>query len=85
MAKATEDLGRLAITKFVKRAIESEAAATRDSEQEIVRKVLDAWARERHQAFRVYAKSLRADGLQLELDGIETGDDGEISVGRRPR
>lgn len=82
MAKATEDLGRLAVTKFVKRAIESEAAATRDSEQEIVRRVLDAWAKECHQAFRVYAKSLRADGLQLELDGIEPEDDG-LTSGRR--
>lgn len=82
MSKATEDLGRLAVTKFVKRAIESEASATRDTEQEIVRRVLDAWAKERHQAFRVYAKSLRADGLQLELDGIGTEDDG-LTSGRR--
>lgn len=76
MSKATEDLGRLAVTKFVKRAIESEAAATRESEQEIARRILDAWAKQRHQAFRVYAKSLRADGLQLELDGIEPEEDG---------
>lgn len=80
--KATEDLGRLFVSRFVKRAIESEKAGSGESEQDVVRKVLDEFAKRRHRAFKVYAKSLRADGLQMELDGIETEDHGELS-GRR--
>jgi hypothetical protein len=82
VSKVTEDLGRLAVTPFVKRVIEAEKAATGESEQEIVRRVVDGWARGRHRAFKVYARALKADGLQMELDGIETGDDVEPS-GRR--
>lgn len=81
--KATEDLGRLMVTKFIKRAIESEKAATKDSEQEIVRQILDGWARGRHRAYKVYARSLKADGLQMELDGIEMEDDVSPSGRRR--
>lgn len=83
MSKATEDLGRLAVSRFVKRAIESEAAGSGDSEQEVVRQVLDRWARGRHRAFKVYARALRADGMQMELDGIEPEDDGASRSGRR--
>lgn len=83
MSKATEDLGRLLVTRSIKRAIESEKAGTGDSEQVIVRRVLDAWAKQRHRAYTVYAKSLRADGLQMELDGIDMEDDGDASGRRR--
>lgn len=83
MSKATEDLGRLMLTRFVKRVIESEKAATGESEQEIVRRVLDVWARRWHTGHKVYARALKADGLQMELEGMDAEGDGDLSGRRR--
>lgn len=83
MSKITEDLGRLGCTRFTKRVIEAEKAATGETEQEIVRRVLDVWARRWHAGHTVYARALKADGAQMELDGFETESDGRPSGSRR--
>lgn len=77
MSKATKDLGRFLVPEFVDIALDSESAGTGDTKQAIVRAVLEKWARQRHRAFKVYARSLKAKGLQMELDGLDDGDDGE--------
>jgi hypothetical protein len=76
MAKATRDLGRLMVSELVDIALDSESAGTGSTKQEIARAVLEKWARQRHLAFKVYARRLSANGLQMELDGIDTEDDG---------
>ena len=75
MAKALNDF-RVQLTDFVARALDAEARGTGEDKQSIARQVLEKWARQRHRAFKVYARALRADGLQMELDGIDTEDDG---------
>lgn len=76
MAKATKDLGRLLVGEFVDIALESESSGTGETKQEIARQILEKWARGRHRAFKVYAKRLRANGLQMELDGLDEEEDG---------
>ena len=77
MSKATKDLGRLMLPEFVDIALDSESSGTGESKQDIARAVLEKWARQRHRAFTVYAKRLRANGLQMELGGLDTEDDGD--------
>lgn len=75
MAKALNDF-RVQIPDFVDRVLDAEARGLGEDKQAIARAVLEKWAQQRHRAFKVYAKALRADGMQMELDGIEMGDDG---------
>lgn len=75
MSKPTNDF-RLVINDFVDRMLDAEARGTRNDKQAVAREVLEVWARERHRVHRLYAKSLRADGLQMELDGLDTEEDG---------
>lgn len=76
MAKATCDIGKVLVTEAIDIALESEAKGTRTSKQEIVRQVLEQWRRQRHRAFTVYARRLQANGMQLELEGIDEEDEG---------
>jgi hypothetical protein len=75
MAKPTNDF-RVQITDFVDRVLDAEARGLGEDKQGIARAVLEKWAQQRHRAFKVYAKALRADGLQMELDGLEPEEDG---------
>jgi hypothetical protein len=77
VSKATKDLGRFLLPEFVDIALESESVGTGESKQAIARAVLEKWARQRHLAFKVYAKRLRANGLQMELDGLDDEGDGD--------
>jgi len=74
--KATCDLGKLLVSEAIDIALESEAKATRQSKQEIARQVLEVWRRQRHRAFTVYARRLAANGMQMELEGIDEEDEG---------
>lgn len=76
MAKVTCDIGKLLVTEAIDIALDSEARATRSSKQEIVRQVLEQWRQQRHRAFTVYARRLAANGMQMELEGIEEEDEG---------
>lgn len=75
MAKALNDF-RVQIPESVDLVLEAEAIGMGEDKQTIARQVLEKWAKQRHRAFKVYARRLRANGLQLELDGLETEDDG---------
>lgn len=75
MSKLTKDLGRLAVTEFVDLMLDAEAKGEGSNKQDVAREVLEKWARKRHRAFKVYARGLRANGLQMELDGTDAEDD----------
>ena len=83
MSKATKDLGRLLVPELTDLALDVESRARKRDKQEIVREVLDAWARERHTAYRVFARRAAAKGLQLELDVDDVEEDGQDSRGRK--
>lgn len=75
MAKAVIDF-RIQLSEFIDRVLDAEARGSGDDKQAIARAVLEKWAQQRHRAFKVYAKALRADGLQMELDVDPLEDDG---------
>lgn len=74
---------RFGVPEYVHDALDCEAIGTHDELQAIARQVLEKWARDRHRVHKLYAKRLRAKGLQMELDGIEPEDDGRPSGGRK--
>jgi hypothetical protein len=75
MAAALKDF-RVQLPEFVDAILEAEAIGMDEDKQTVAREVLERWARRRHRAHKVYAKRLRANGMQLELDGVELEDDG---------
>lgn len=79
MAKAVKDLGRVLVAEMTDLALDVEARARKRDKQEIVREVLDAWARERHMALRLFARRAAAKGIQLELDVEDLEDEGRGS------
>lgn len=79
MAKAVKDLGRVLVSETTELALDVEARARKRDKQEIVREVLDAWARERHTAYRVFARRAAAKGIQMELDVEDMEDEGRGS------
>jgi hypothetical protein len=62
---------RVQLPEFVDAILDAEAIGMHEDKQTIARMVLEEWARKRHRAHKVYAKRLRANGLQMELDGID--------------
>lgn len=83
MSKATKDLGRVLVSEFADFALEVERRARKRDKQELVREILDAWAKERHVAYRLAAKKSRSNELQLEFDVDDVEDDEQSSRGRK--
>lgn len=83
MSKAVKDLGRVLVSELTDLALEVEARARKRDKQEIMREVLELWAKERHAAYRVFARRCAAKGIQLDLDGLDVEDEGLESKGRR--
>jgi hypothetical protein len=73
---------RLGIPEYVHDQLDCEAIGTHDDLAAIARRVLEEWARERHRVHKLYAKRMRAKGMQLELDGMDEEEPGSVS-GRR--
>lgn len=73
---------RPGITESIHAALEAEAAAFGKDMQTIAREVLQIWADARHRAYKVYARRVLANGMQVELPGFETEDAGSA---RSPR
>jgi hypothetical protein len=71
---------RLGITEQIDAALDAQAAAFGRDKAAVAREVLAEWARMKHREHTVYGRRLRANGLQMDLDGLDTEDDG---VGRR--
>jgi hypothetical protein len=82
MAKPIKDFS-LALSESIHAALEADAEAFDKTMQVIAREVLQDWADRKDHAFRVYARRLRANGMQTEFDGFETEDDGKRRGGRR--
>jgi hypothetical protein len=79
MAKAVKDLGRVLVSEMTDLVLDVEARARKRDKQEVLREVLDAWARERHAALRLFARRAAAKGIQLELDVDDLEDEGRGS------
>lgn len=82
MAKPIKDFG-LAISESIHAALEAEALAFEKTMQVVAREILQEWADRKHHAYTVYAKRLMANGMQAELPGMATEDDGIRRKGRR--
>lgn len=75
MAKPIKDFG-LAISESIHAALEAEALAFDKTMQVVAREILQEWADRKHHAYTVYAKRLMANGMQTELPGMTTEEDG---------
>lgn len=67
---------RLTVSENVLAALEARAVAKGHDMQTVARKVLTDWALEEHRAYTLYARRVLANGMQSELPGFETVDDG---------
>ena len=87
MAKpVTEKLTReldLSLPESIHAALESDAVAFDKTMQAVAREILQEWADRKHRAYTVYARRLMANGMQTELPGFETEDDGMQRKGRK--
>lgn len=73
----------MAVPEDVLAVLEAEAAAFDMDMQGVARRVLQEWADRRAHAYRVYQRRVMANGLQTELPGMGTGDDGKPRSARK--
>jgi hypothetical protein len=87
MAKpVTEKLTReldLSLPESIHAALKAESIAFGKPMQDIAREILQEWADRKHLAYKVYARLVLANGMQTELPGFETEDDGVQRKGRK--
>lgn len=74
---------RLGISEQIDAALDAQAAAFGRDKAAVARDVLADWARMKHREHIMYGRRLRANGFQMELDGIETDDDGALAKVRK--
>lgn len=74
---------RLGITESIDIWLDAEAAAFGSDKAAVAREVLAEWAKRKAHAFKVAQRRLIANGLQPELTGLDTEDDGTGRQGRR--
>jgi hypothetical protein len=67
---------RMGITEQIDAALDAQAVAFGKDKAAVARDVLAEWARMKHREHTVYGRRLRANGMQMEFDGIEVEDDG---------
>lgn len=67
---------RMGITEQIDAALDAQAAAFGKDKAQVAREVLGEWARQKHREHMMYGKRLRANGMQMDLDGFEAEDDG---------
>ena len=67
---------RLGITESIDIWLDAEAAAFGSDKAAVAREVLAEWAKRKAHAFKVAQRRLVANGLQPELTGLDTEDDG---------
>ena len=83
MSAPLKDLGRLGVSETTHAALEAESAAFGQSMQEIAREVLQQWADRKAHGYKVYARRVMANGLQVELPGFGVEGDGAGRKGGR--
>lgn len=74
---------RLGITESIDIALDSQASAFGKDKSAVAREVLAEWARRKMHEHRVMVRRLAANGMQPELFGDETEDDGVQRSGRK--
>lgn len=74
---------RCAIPESVDIWLDAVSVATGADKAAVARDVLRDWAKRKHREHTVAARRLAANGLQMELDGVGTEDDGASRSGRR--
>lgn len=67
---------RMGITEQIDAALDAQAAAFGSDKAAVARQVLADWARMKHREHIMYGRRLRANGMQMDLDGFELEDDG---------
>lgn len=75
MATPLKDF-RLGITEQIDAALDAQAAAFGKDKAAVARDVLGEWARMKHREHTLYGRRLASNGMQLDLAGIDTEDDG---------
>lgn len=74
---------RTSINELTDVMLEAEAAAFGKDKQAIGREVLHEWAKRKFHAHKVVARRLAANGIQPELFGDDTEDDGTQRSARK--
>lgn len=74
---------RLALSETTLAALEAEGIAFEKDMRDVAREILQEWARRKHRAYTVYARRVLANGMQTELPGFESEDDGMQRSGRK--
>jgi hypothetical protein len=74
---------RLTLSENCLAALEAEAGAFDRDMQSVAREILHLWAERKHRAYSMYAKRVLANGMQTELPGLETADEGRVRSGRK--
>lgn len=74
---------RLGITEAIDIALDAQAAAFGKDKAAVARDVLAEWSKRKLHEHKVMARRLAANGLQMELDGVEAEDDGTSRSARK--
>ena len=74
---------RLGITESIDIWLDAEATAFGSDKAAIAREILQDWAKRKAHAYKVATRRMQANGLQPELPGLETEDDGVAARGGR--
>lgn len=72
---------RLGITETIDIMLDAEAIAFGTDKSAVAREVLKEWAKKKAHAYKVMQRRLAANGMQTELFGDETEDDGAARSG----
>lgn len=67
---------RVAVTEAIDIWLDAVAQAEGSDKQTVARNVLKAWARRKQHEHKVAARRFTANGLQMDLGGLDTEDDG---------
>jgi len=67
---------RTAIPEAVDMWLDAVAAANKADKAQIAREILQEWADRKLHEHRLYARRARANGLQMDLAGLDEEDDG---------
>ncbi len=67
---------RMGITEQIDAALDAQAAAFGKDKAQVAREVLGLWASQKHREHMMYGRRLRANGVQMDLDGFDMEDDG---------
>ena len=74
---------RLGITESIDIWLDAEATAFGSDKAAVAREILQAWAKRKAHAYKVAQRRFAANGLQPELTGFDTEDDGAGRQGGR--